>query len=79
MKLVVDAINTSIVTSNKGATFSHVIILIGLAGAVALFDNLCDFLAGLVNEIQSQLVTDYMYGLLHAKSIEIDLEYSVLL
>ncbi len=75
MKLVVDAVNTGIVASNKGAAFNHVVILIGLAGAVTLFSNLCDFLAGLVNEIQSQLVTDYMYGLLHAKSIEIDLEY----
>ena len=79
MKLVVDAMNTGIVTSNKGAAFSHVVILIVLAGAVTLVGNLCGFLAGLVNEIQSQLVQDYVYGLLHAKSIEIDLEYYVLL
>ncbi len=79
MKLVVDTVNTGITASNKGAAFSHVAILIGLSGAVTLVSNLCNFLSELVNEIQSQLVTDYMYGLLHAKSIEIDLEYSVLL
>lgn len=75
MKLVVDAVNTGITASNKGAAFSHVAILIGLAGAVTLVGNLGNFLGGLVNEIQSQLVTDHVYGILHAKSIEIDLEY----
>lgn len=36
MKLVVDAVNTSITASNKGAAFSHVAILIGLADAFTL-------------------------------------------
>ena len=75
IKLVVDAVNISITASNKEATFSHVAILIGLAGLVMLVSNLCNFLSELVNEIQSQLVTDYVYGVLHSKSIEMDLEY----
>ncbi len=75
MKLVVDAVNIGITAPNKASAFQTVLTLISFAGAVTVISNLCSFLTKLVDEIQSQLVSDYMYGLLHAKSIEVDLEY----
>jgi ATP-binding cassette subfamily B protein len=75
MKLVVDAISTGVNASNKGEAFSQVAILIGLGGGLALVGNMCNSLGELVNQVQSQLFTDHMYGLLHSKAIEIDLEY----
>jgi ATP-binding cassette subfamily B protein len=33
------------------------------------------YVAGFVSQAQSQVVTDYVHSLLHAKSIEVDLEY----
>ena len=44
-------------------------------GAVTLFAALIRSIAGLVSEAQSQVVTDHMNDVLHAKSIEVDLEY----
>ena len=75
MKLVVDAVATGLTTSDKGAAFGRVAVLVGLAGAVALASALCRSLAGFVSEGQAHVVTDHMHDLLHAKSIELDLEY----
>jgi ATP-binding cassette subfamily B protein len=74
MKLVVDAVTTGIATSDKGAAFGQVAFLIGLAGIVTLVSHLCGSIEELVSEAQAQVVTDYMYSLLHAKCIEADLE-----
>ena len=75
MKLVVDGVAAGLEASNKGGAFEQVALLIGLAGLVALVDIMCRSLAGLVSEAQAQFVTDYMQSILHAKSIEVDLEY----
>lgn len=75
MKLVIDAVTSGIVATNKSAAFAHVALLIGLTGIVALVSNIANSIAGVISEVQGQIVTDYMYGILHAKSIEIDLEY----
>jgi ATP-binding cassette subfamily B protein len=50
-------------------------VLVGLAGTVALAGGLCRALGGLVGEAQGQGVTDHLYDLLHAKSVEVDLAY----
>ena len=44
-------------------------------GGVTFLNNICGTLSTLVSSIQSQIVTDHMHALLHAKSIEVDLEY----
>ena len=75
MKLVVDAVTTGLLAADKGAAFEQVALLIGLTGGVALVSALCRSLAGLVSEAQAQVITDHMSDVLHAKSIEVDLEY----
>lgn len=68
MKLIVDSVST-------GASFSEVLILIGLAGGVALLAAACNSASNVISEAQSILVSDHVQEILHAKSIEVDLEY----
>jgi len=75
MKVIIDAVTTGIATPDKGTTFKQIALLIGLTGIVALANNVCSSIAELVNTAQTQLVTDYMYGIVHAKAIEVDLEF----
>lgn len=75
MKLIVDAVTFSLTNPDKMAAFRHVALLVGIAGAVALFNVLWQLIAGYVKEAQALAVTDYMYDVLHAKSIAVDLEY----
>jgi ATP-binding cassette subfamily B protein len=74
-KLVVDAVTTALEAPDKGAAFGQVTLLIGLTGGVALIGAVARSIAGLVSEAQGQVITDHMSDLLHAKSIEVDLEY----
>jgi ATP-binding cassette subfamily B protein len=75
MKLVVDAVVTGLAASDQGAAFGQVALLIGLTGGVTLLGALSRSIAGLVSEAQAQVVTDHVQDVLHAKSIEVDLEY----
>ena len=75
MKLIVDAVTFSLGAPDKVAAFRHVALLIGIAAGVAIFKALCQSVAGVVKEAQTLTVTDHMYDVLHAKSIEVDLEY----
>src|SRR3712207_1362424 len=73
-KLMVDAISTGLSATDKAAVLGQVMALIVLAGGVALVGDLCSAIAKFVSDAQSQIVTDYVHNLLHAKSIEVDLE-----
>lgn len=75
MKLIVDAVSSGIGAQDKGLVLRQVVFLIGLMAAVALLNVLTRSIAGLISEGQSQVVTDHMQDILHAKSIEVDLEY----
>jgi len=75
IKLIVDAVSTGLTTTDKATALGQVIGLIVLAGVIALAGDLCSTFAGFVSQAQSQVVTDYVHSLLHAKSIEVDLEY----
>jgi len=75
MKLMVDAVTFSLGAPDRLTAFRHVAVLIGLAAGVALLKALCQMIAGLVKEGQTLAVTDHMYDVLHAKSMEVDLEY----
>ncbi|MBW4577471.1 MAG: ABC transporter ATP-binding protein/permease [Aphanothece sp. CMT-3BRIN-NPC111] len=75
MKLLVDTVTTGIAAADKTAAFSHILLLVTLAGIAALVSDLCRSLGGYISEAQSQVVTDHVHDLLHAKSIEVDLEY----
>jgi len=75
MKLVIDAVADGLSANEKTAAFQQVLFLIGLAGGVTLLSAILRSVAALVNEAQSQMVTDHLFDILHAKSLEVDLEY----
>lgn len=75
MKLIVDAVTFALTAPDKTAAFQHVVLFIGFAIGIALFNALCQMIANLVTEAQALEVTDHIYNILHAKSIEVDLEY----
>ena len=75
MKLIIDAVTFAVGAPDKVSAFQHVALLIGFAAGVALLNALLQSIAGLVKEAQTLAVTDHMYDILHAKSIEVDLEY----
>ncbi|MCC5636915.1 ABC transporter ATP-binding protein/permease [Nostoc sp. CHAB 5844] len=74
-KLVVDAVSNSLTTASQQVAFGQVMLLLACVGAVTLITSLCDSSANLISTLQAQRVTDYMESILHAKSIEVDLEY----
>ncbi len=74
-KLLIDAVTEGLKTPWDDASLTHILtILAGIAG-VAAISALLTALAGLVSKIQSEVVTDHMYAILQAKSVEVDLEY----
>src|SRR5919202_1145861 len=74
-KLMVDAVSIGLNATDKAAVLGQVMTLIVLAGGVALVGDLCSAIAGFVSEAKSLVVTAYVHRLLHAKSIEVDLQY----
>ncbi len=75
IKLVVDEVTLTVGASGDQGSFGRVALLIGIMGAVHLVNNLCRTLSTLVGEAQSLAVTDHVQDILHAKSMEVDLEY----
>jgi ATP-binding cassette, subfamily B, bacterial len=74
-KLIVDTVTMGLMATDKTATFSEILKLLLLAGVVTVINGLCTSLSEFVNTAHSLRVTDYMQGIMHAKSIEADLEY----
>lgn len=74
-KLIIDTVTLNLQAANPERVFERVLPLIILAGAVTIFNSLCQSLTELVNTAHAQQVTDYMQGIIHAKSVEADLEY----
>ena len=74
-KLIIDTVTTQLHTTNPTDVFRGVLPLLILAGVVTIVTTLCTSLTELVNTAHSMKVTDYMQGIVHAKSIEADLEY----
>ncbi|MBW1942973.1 MAG: ABC transporter ATP-binding protein [Deltaproteobacteria bacterium] len=75
MKLIVDAVTLALSAPDKTAALREVGLLIGIAAGVAILNTLLQLAADLVREYQSGAVTDHMYNILHAKSIQVDLQY----
>jgi ATP-binding cassette subfamily B protein len=75
VKLVVDSVSAGLSVPDNVAAWGRVGLLIAFAGGVALLELLCSAAVAWIGAAQSQRVTDRMYGILHAKSIELDLEY----
>jgi ATP-binding cassette subfamily B protein len=75
MKLIVDAVIFSINAPDKTQAFKHIVLLIAIAGIVALINALCQLLATIASEAMSLTVTDHVFDILHTKSVAVDLEY----
>jgi ATP-binding cassette subfamily B protein len=75
MKLIVDGVTGSIASADRVRAFTDVALLIFCAGAVGLATVLCRSLSDIVKETQGWVVTDHVADVIHAKSVEADLEY----
>lgn len=75
MKLMIEAINRGLTNPDKGLAFEHVAMIIGMAAAVGLAVVVFRALTTFFNKAVSLAVADYIYDMLHAKSVTVDLEY----
>jgi ATP-binding cassette subfamily B protein len=75
MKLIVDAVTAGIAAPDKYAALKKLVLLILLAAAVALLGALCRALMEVAKEAQTQVITDQVSDVIHAKSVMVDLEY----
>ncbi|MEL6578470.1 MAG: ABC transporter ATP-binding protein [Cyanobacteria bacterium J06621_12] len=74
-KLIIDTVTLNLRAAEPSEVFAQVLPLIIMAGAATILNSLSQSLTELVNTAHSQKVTDYMQGIIHAKSVEADLEY----
>ena len=74
MKLIVDAV-AGASTGAIAPSLGPVLWLVALAVLIGLIAAGARSLAALATEAQSQAVTDHMFGVLHRKSIDVDLSY----
>jgi ATP-binding cassette subfamily B protein len=75
MKLIVDGVALGLAAPDKTDAIKRVILLIGIAAAVALFAAGCRSLTEIVKEAQTQVITDHIADIIHGKSVAVDLEY----
>ena len=75
LKRIIDAVVVSYEERGGAAAIEEVILLIALAGVLAFVSAALSAIADLVKDAQDNVVTDYMYQVIHNKAIEVDLEY----
>lgn len=75
IKLIVDAVTDGLKSSEFQSAFESVVWLIGAAAVLAILTGIFSIVSGLVARLHAQTVTDYMFTILHSKSLEVDLEY----
>jgi ATP-binding cassette subfamily B protein len=75
LKLIFDAVGTAVAAPSQGGGFRRVVILIALAAGVAVVSAVVRAVGVLVRELQALHLTDAVHEVLHAKSVEADLEY----
>ncbi len=75
LKLVVDQVVQGAGAEDKGVVVDGLLVLIALAGGVAIIQSLTNALATMVRDAQSLLVTDHIHDLLQAKSVQVDLAH----
>jgi ATP-binding cassette subfamily B protein len=54
---------------------TQMLLLVGLAAGIALLQSLATAAGRWIGEAQAQSVTDYMFGILHDQSVQVDLGY----
>jgi ATP-binding cassette subfamily B protein len=75
LKLLVDSITRALATPSPLRALDEPFAYVLLIGVVALVASVLQALASLVSEGLAQKLTDHVQGLIHAKSIELDLTY----
>jgi ATP-binding cassette, subfamily B, bacterial len=72
---ICNAVAKASTAADPSASWSHVAFLIVLAAVVGLVTAAARSVASLVTEAQTQVVSDHVSDLIHAKSIEVDLQF----
>jgi ATP-binding cassette, subfamily B, bacterial len=75
VKLMINAIAASLAGPHPADAFKRVAVFIGLTAGVALLSALCKSCESACGEIQRDLVNDHMHSVVHAKAVEMDVEY----
>ncbi len=75
MKLIVDTIAYAVQSGDGAGSFKRAMYLIITATLLAVAQAAMGLIGGYVSEVQGSLVTDYVAGMLHEKSIALDLAY----
>jgi ATP-binding cassette subfamily B protein len=73
LKLIIDAVSAQLAGGGPGSAAIFRLVL--LAGSVAVLTAVLRSISALVGEVQSLRLVDRVHETLHAKSVELDLEY----
>ena len=74
-KLLIDAVTEGLKTPSAEASLTRITTILAGLASVAVANAILTVVASLISRIHAQVVTDHMHALLHAKSVEVDLEY----
>jgi ATP-binding cassette, subfamily B, bacterial len=76
MKLLVDTITAGFSsTLSKEAAFQQVIVYITWMGVINLGESILGALLGITGYAHQKITSEYMYGVIHSKAVELDLEH----
>lgn len=74
-KLIVDGVVTTLKKGGSWPEVKSVLILVAILAGVMLLMEVVRSAIGLVRTVQAELLEDHINGLIHAKSVEIDLAF----
>ncbi len=74
-KLLIDTVIEVLKTPMDDSSLTRILTILGGIAGVAAVTAMLTTVGDLISRIQAQIVTDHMYALLQAKSVEVDLEY----
>lgn len=74
-KLLIDTVTEALKTPTDDPSLTRILMILGGIAGVAAVAVILTALGGLLSRTQAQIVTDHMYALIQAKSVEVDLEY----
>jgi ATP-binding cassette, subfamily B, bacterial len=75
LKLMLDTVEQVLQLGATGQAIRNMTLVIAAAGGVMLITNIAHTVSGVVSQAHGRAVVDYMYDVLHSKSLAIDLEY----
>ncbi|NQS98341.1 MAG: ABC transporter ATP-binding protein [candidate division Zixibacteria bacterium] len=74
-KLIIDSVTLGIPSPDVLASIGQVLFFIGIAGIAYLANSVTGIIDGVLRQKYSLYLTDYIYSLIHTKSVRIDLAY----